>query len=95
MSQITRLRKEIDEIDREIVKQLNRRIELVLKAGEYKRNNKLAVEDLAREEEIISKMEFNELDEKFVKDIYKVILGYSKLKQRSQSGNIQSTDKYD
>lgn len=88
MSHITKLRKAIDEIDREIVKQLNRRIELVLEAGEYKRNNKLKVEDLAREEEIISNMEFNELDEKFVRDIYKVIFCYSKSKQRSQSGNI-------
>ncbi|MCK5034852.1 MAG: chorismate mutase [Candidatus Sabulitectum sp.] len=81
MNQIDELRKEIDKIDSEIVHQLNRRIELVLSIKDYKKQNKLPVEDIAREEDVISNLEFDKLDEDFVRDIFKTIFSYSKSKQ--------------
>lgn len=82
MNQISELRKEIDSIDSEIVRQLNKRMELVLKIKEYKDESGLPVEDIVREEEIVSNLEFHELDEEFVRDIFKLIFNYSKSKQR-------------
>ena len=82
MNQIKRIREEIDKVDSEILKQLKKRIELILKISEYKKENNLPIEDSAREEEIISSMELTDLDEKFVRDIYKVIFNYSKARQK-------------
>jgi len=73
MNHIEELRKEIDKIDSEIVRQLNRRIELVLRIKDYKKQDKLPVEDIAREEDIISNLEFDKLDEDFVREIFKKI----------------------
>jgi len=82
VNQIKRIREEIDKVDSEILKQLKKRIELILKISEYKKENNLPIEDSAREEEIISSMELTDLDEKFVRDIYKVIFNYSKARQK-------------
>lgn len=82
MNQINKLREEIDKVDCEIVKQLNKRIELVLEIKECKKKSNLPIEDYAREEEIVSNLEFGELDEKFVRDIYEVIFRFSKSRQR-------------
>lgn len=81
MSQIDELRKEIDSIDGEIVGQLNKRIEVVLRIKECKKGSRLPVEDVVREENIISNLKFGELDEEFVREIYGVIFSYSKSKQ--------------
>ena len=81
MNQIEELRKEIDAVDSEILRQLNIRIELVFKIRDCKRQNKLPVEDIAREEDIVSNLEFDKLDEDFVREIFKTIFSYSKSKQ--------------
>ncbi|MCK5785289.1 MAG: chorismate mutase [Candidatus Sabulitectum sp.] len=84
MNQIDELRKEIDRIDSEIVRQLNKRIEVVLRIKECKKENQVPVEDVAREESILSNLKLGELDEEFVRDIYDVIFSYSKSKQRER-----------
>ncbi|MEA3265347.1 MAG: chorismate mutase [Candidatus Fermentibacteria bacterium] len=81
MNHIEESRKEIDKIDSEIIRQLNMRIELVLRIKDYKKQDKLPVEDIAREEDIISNLEYDKLDEDFVRDIFKTIFSYSKSKQ--------------
>ncbi len=81
MNQIEELRKEIDAVDSEILRQLNKRIELVFKIRDCKRQGKLPVEDITREEDIISNLELDKLDESFVRDIYKTIFDHSKSKQ--------------
>jgi chorismate mutase len=83
MNDINKLREEIDAVDSKIVKLLNRRIEIVLKIREYKAENNLPLEDLSREEEIISKLECGELSDKYVRDIYRIIFSYSKSAQSS------------
>lgn len=81
MNEIEKLREEIDKVDREIVHLLNRRIELVLAIGDYKKSGKLPVEDLDREKKVVSSLSGDELDEDFIKEIYTVIFNYSKSKQ--------------
>ena len=82
MNRIIELRKQIDRTDSEILKQLNKRIELVLRIRECKKRNNLPVEDIAREEEVFSNLKIDNLDEGFVRDIYKIIFTYSKSRQR-------------
>lgn len=82
MNKISELRKQIDSIDSEILKQLNKRIDLVLRISECKKRNSLPIEDLTREDEIISNLDIDNLDEDFVRDIYNVIFAYSKSIQR-------------
>lgn len=81
MNEIEGLREEIDKVDREIVQLLNKRIELVLHIGELKNRDELAVEDLEREKEILSKLCGDKLDGEFLRNIYEVIFRYSKSKQ--------------
>ncbi len=81
MNEIKKLREEIDNVDREIVHLLNRRIELVLHIGEHKKSGKLPVKDLEREKKVVSNLSGDELDEDFIKEIYAVIFRYSKSKQ--------------
>ncbi len=80
MNTIETFRKEIDLIDAEIVKQLNKRIQVVLKIRDLKITNGLPVEDLDREEKVISKMDLDQLDEEFIRKLYEVIFRYCKSK---------------
>ncbi len=79
--EIEKLRDQINAVDSEIVKLLNRRIEIVLKIGDQKAVDSLPVEDLSREEEIISKLDHGTLSDRFIRDIYRVIFNYSKTVQ--------------
>jgi chorismate mutase len=50
------LRNEIDALDSQLLKLVTRRIELVLKVGEYKRERGLPVYDAAREREVLHRL---------------------------------------
>ncbi|MCD6586999.1 MAG: chorismate mutase [Candidatus Fermentibacteraceae bacterium] len=80
-NEIKKLREQIDAVDTEIVKLLNRRIEIVLRISEQKAVNNIPVEDISREEEVISKLDHGDLSDRFLRDIYKVIFKYSKTVQ--------------
>lgn len=84
MKQIEKLRKEIDKVDGEIILLLNRRIQLVMSIRKLKKLHGLPIEDLSREEEIISGLEFGGLDERFVRDVYQIIFSHSKTKQKQE-----------
>lgn len=53
MKDLQKLRVEIDEIDRELVKLLEKRMNISLKIGEYKKEKKIDIRDMGREEQII------------------------------------------
>lgn len=55
MSEIDDYRKSIDEIDRKITELFEKRMDVVLKVGEYKKKNNLPVFDEGREKEVIKK----------------------------------------
>lgn len=54
--ELRELRDEIDAIDRDIVELLAKRLRLVMKVGEYKRANGLAVYDAERERELLARV---------------------------------------
>lgn len=55
MNKLDNLRKEIDDIDKELIKLFEKRIQNVLRIGEYKKANNLPIFDKNREEQIIIK----------------------------------------
>lgn len=79
MDDIKSLRKNIDKIDKEIVELFEKRMELVVRIAEYKKDNGMEVLDSSREEEIINKnlsrlknKEFNKSLEDFFKAIFSI-----------------------
>ncbi len=72
-------RKEIDALDKEIIKLLNQRIECVKKIGEYKRKNEMPVLDTSREQEIYDKIKMMDIpNTATVSEIYKEIMKITK-----------------
>ena len=83
MNKLKELRSEIDAIDSEIVRLLNDRLSLVLQVKETKKNLKIPIEDLGREQEILQNIEPGNLDKDFLKKLYDIIFLYSKQKQNN------------
>ncbi|AWR97648.1 chorismate mutase [Acidianus sulfidivorans JP7] len=77
------LRKQIEEIDEQIIKLIISRFELVKKVGEFKRNKNLPVTDEKREEEVrqrwILLARRYGLSESFVETFLPILFSYSKL----------------
>lgn len=74
MENLDELRKEIDNIDREIFLLLKKRFDVVKKVGEYKKKNNLPIRDLKREGEIIrQKAGEMGMDEEFVEEVYRIL----------------------
>ncbi|GAB6168056.1 prephenate dehydratase [Clostridium carnis] len=55
MNELESYRKEIDEIDRELIKLFEKRMNVAIKVGEYKKKNNLPILNKGREEEVIEK----------------------------------------
>jgi chorismate mutase len=75
--EISKLRREIDADDKEIVKLLNHRASLALKIRELKNQAQLPIYDEKREREIFEKIKLNNqgpLGQKTLEEIYKVVL---------------------
>ena len=58
-SHLDDLRRDIDEVDREILRLLARRMQLVLQVGDYKRKHDLAVYDPERERRMLERLASN------------------------------------
>lgn len=70
---LKKIRKKIDKTDRKIQKLLEKREILIQKAGKFKKANKLKIEDVTREKEVISRIK-----NPYVKAIFKEIIRVSK-----------------
>ena len=83
---IEELRKEIDNINSEIVRLISKRNKVVKKIGDYKKNKGLEIYDSKREIEILKKIKLlakkEGLNEKFILRIFKEILKNSKELQK-------------
>lgn len=82
MSELEELRNEIDKLDEIIARAYIKRLELVEKVGEYKKENNIVVFQQKREDEVLDKV--SNISEKYkndLKSLYKFILEYSKSKQ--------------
>lgn len=81
MKNLEELRFQIDDIDKSIVKLFERRMNIVSKVGEIKRENKLPILNTQREEEVIKK-NVNYLKDRelkpYLEEFYKKIMSLSK-----------------
>ncbi len=76
-------RKRIDKIDKKILSLLEERVKVSKDIGKYKRKNKIKIEDLKREKEIVEELGGKtNLDKKFIQRIYKTIFKFSKKIQK-------------
>jgi chorismate mutase len=55
-AQLRELRDEIDAVDRNILELLAQRLRLVMRVGEYKRANNLAIYDAERERDLLARV---------------------------------------
>lgn len=73
-------RGQINLIDAQLIKLLEKRYEIVQKVAEYKKENHLPVRDAKREAELIVTMSANTaLESEFIKNFYSLIFNYSYL----------------
>ena len=82
---LAELRKQIDELDEEIVQKIATRMKVAQKIGEFKRDNEVTILQMSRWEEIIDKRialgTALGLDDDFTKDLYQLIHKQSIRKQ--------------
>lgn len=79
--ELDRARIEINAVDKEIVKLLEKRFNLVLQIGKYKKDNNLPVYDEDREKKVIENCENNlenNMYSKHIETIYKQIMNTCK-----------------
>jgi len=73
--ELDKLRIEIDKVDNELLKVMERRFELVDLVSQCKKKNHLPIRDMSREDEVIkSKFERTNLSEDFVKKLYRLLI---------------------
>ncbi len=85
MSHLDVLRGAIDEIDRQIVSLFERRMDVTLQVGEYKRERGIAALDAARERDVIQKKLDTLHNRSLMTDVtllYETIMGISRRQQR-------------
>lgn len=83
MEQIEKLRNRIDGVDRKIVELLEDRVDIARKIGKIKKKNKLKISDLKREHDIIKNVSDSDIDKKFVKKLFKMVIGYCKDEEKN------------
>lgn len=72
MEELKKIRDEIGSLDNDIVKLLSKRMELVKRAGKYKKSISKQIVDIKREEELIEKIEEYNLDELYIDNIINI-----------------------
>ncbi|PRY82318.1 chorismate mutase [Alkalibacterium olivapovliticus] len=85
MTELDKYRKEIDEIDQELTTLFEKRLETVLKVGEYKKTHDLPILDSSREEAVIQKNTErlnNKAYEQELSDFYKALMTITKETQQ-------------
>lgn len=79
-------RREIDQIDRQIVALLKKRFDIVSKIGQLKKKQKTGITDRLREKEIRRKLQESALklgvQNELVRNIFRIIISYAKKKQK-------------
>ena len=83
MNKLDYYRKKIDLIDKNIIKLLPQRFKLAKQIGDYKKKNKIKVVDKKRELQVINGIKkYSNKHKKFILDIFKKIINYSKKIQK-------------
>lgn len=69
------VRRQINQVDNQILSLMEARFELIKKVAEIKKNKGLPIRDLEREKEIIlSKIQKSDLPEEFISALYRLII---------------------
>ena len=83
LSKIKKLRSLIDKTDKIIIKNLEKRFEIVKKLGKVKKNLRLSIVDKKREKEVFENIKkYSKKYKKEIGEIYKKIIENSKKVQR-------------
>ncbi len=84
MDKLDYYRKKIDVIDKSIAKLISLRFKLIKQISNYKKINKIDVIDKKREMQVLKNVKkcFNKKHKKFVINIFKNIINYSKKLQK-------------
>jgi chorismate mutase len=83
LSKIKKLRSLIDKTDKTIIKNLEKRFEIVKKLGKVKKNLRLSIVDKKREKEVFENIKkYSKKYKKEIGEIYKKIIENSKKVQR-------------
>ncbi len=79
------MREQIDQLDAEIVKLLNRRLDIASKIGAHKKDCNLAILDNAREQTVLEKIKLSTSSDKYkyISEIYRTIFEVSKELQQT------------
>ena len=86
-NELEHLRKEINEIDNNILNLLQQRQQVSIKIGEYKKRNNLPIFDSNREDKLLERLKslnmksIFKLDNDFIKETWCNIMNYSKKQQ--------------
>lgn len=84
MSDLDNLRYEINNIDSEILYLLKKRMNISVKVGKFKKENNITILDNNREKKVYQKLFYlneqkgEKLEEEFIKNIWEIIMNYSK-----------------
>ncbi len=75
---LDKFRKEIDNIDAQLIEKLAERFKITRKLGEYKKQESLLAQDITREEEKLSELCIMArecgIDEQMIKDIWQLVM---------------------
>jgi len=83
-AELESFRKEIDEIDLELIKLIEKRLKICKDVGKCKLKNDISVENKQREKEVIQKLiSKTSLDKRFVSKLFELLLDESKRLQRN------------
>lgn len=84
-TEIENLREQINNLDKELIKTLEKRFEVCREIGKIKNQKGFGIEDKSREEEIIKhKLEMSSLSNDFVKRLFETIMEESKRIQKER-----------
>ena len=76
-------RQQLNEIDKELIKLLEKRFEISKQIGVWKKQNNKPVEDLERERQIIeNKLQQSQLPKEFIEELFQLIFKQSKKMQK-------------
>ena len=83
---LIKIRKEIDDVDKQLYILLQKRMELVNEVAQYKESNKSCIRDVHREKQVLDRIGEYVSPEyvSWVKDIYKNIMGVSRNYQKNK-----------
>ena len=80
--ELKKLRKEIDDLDQELLSVIHKRTQIITKVGLFKKSERLDVEDMSRDKEVVEKFRLAGsdlgLDEHFTELLSGLIINESK-----------------